>query len=129
MHCIRSDLGQVIINMVTNAAHAIADQIAGTSERGRIHISTQFDDVTRQARIVIEDNGTGIPDTVRHRIFDPFFTTKPVGRGTGQGLSISHSIVVDRYGGTIQCEPVHPHGTRFIISLPEQPATHPQTRG
>jgi len=126
---IRSDLGQVVINLVTNAAHAIAAQFNGTGERGHILVSTMFDERTRQARLVIEDNGTGVPEHLRHRIFDPFFTTKPVGQGTGQGLSISHSIVVDRHGGSIHCEPVMPHGTRFVISLPEQAASQSMQRG
>ena len=66
----------------------------------------------------VGDTGTGIPEAIRHRIFDPFFTTKAVGRGTGQGLAIARSIVVDKHGGTITFETEIGKGTTFIVRLP-----------
>lgn len=126
---IRGDLGQVIINMITNAAHAITEQFKSSGERGLIRVSTTHIDESRHTQIIIEDNGTGIPDAIRHRIFDPFFTTKPVGQGTGQGLSICHSIVVDRHGGSMRVEQVSPHGTRFVITLPDHPPEKTDPRG
>ena len=68
--------------------------------------------------IIIHDNGPGIPESVRDRIFDPFFTTKAIGKGTGMGLSISHSIIVERHKGSIVCESNAVDGTTFKIQLP-----------
>src|SRR5206468_2541151 len=73
------------------------------------------------AEIRIADTGTGIPEKIRNRMFEPFFTTKPVGKGTGQGLAISRSVVVDRHGGTIVFETEVGKGTTFIIRLPITP--------
>lgn len=71
-----------------------------------------------EVAIRIADNGTGIPEHVQAKVFDPFFATKAVGRGTGQGLSISRSIVVDAHGGTLSFETECGRGTAFIIRLP-----------
>lgn len=111
-----SDLNQVFLNLIVNAAHAIAEAQAADSRAGRIRLSSfiEGDD----AVITIEDNGNGIPEDIRHRIFDPFFTTKEVGKGTGQGLSISRSIVVERHGGTLSYDSTPGRGTCFSIRLP-----------
>ncbi|HEX4378321.1 MAG TPA: ATP-binding protein, partial [Steroidobacteraceae bacterium] len=69
-------------------------------------------------RVSVSDTGAGIPDTIRHRVFEPFFTTKDVGRGTGQGLAISHNIIVQRHGGSIDFESVVGKGTVFHLRLP-----------
>jgi two-component system NtrC family sensor kinase len=112
--CNVSDLNQVFLNLIVNAAHAIEDG-AGGGEMGTIRIETALDgDV---AVIRISDSGCGIPPEIRTRIFDPFFTTKDVGRGTGQGLAIARSIVVDKHGGTLACESEVGHGTTFVIRL------------
>jgi signal transduction histidine kinase len=66
----------------------------------------------------VHDTGPGIPENIRSRIFDPFFTTKKVGKGTGQGLTISHSVIVDKHGGTIHFDTEMGKGTTFIIRLP-----------
>lgn len=117
--CVRGDIGQVVINLLTNAAHAIAERIGDSHVPGHIRIRTSRDG--DMVQLCVEDDGCGIPEAVRERIYDPFFTTKAVGKGTGQGLAISRSLVVERHGGSIHCEPVRPHGTRFIIRLPLQP--------
>ena len=70
------------------------------------------------AEIRIQDTGSGIPKNVRTRVFDPFFTTKEIGKGTGQGLSIARSVVVDKHGGSIHFETEEGKGTTFIIRLP-----------
>ena len=111
--CYESDLGQVIINLIVNAAHAIEDRNAG---RGRLGIETRVDGT--DIVVAISDTGGGIPRDVQARIFDPFFTTKQIGRGTGQGLSISRAIVVDRHGGTLTFETQEHVGTTFFIRLP-----------
>jgi signal transduction histidine kinase len=69
-------------------------------------------------RVEVHDTGCGIPDAIRDRIFDPFFTTKEVGSGTGQGLAIAHSVVVDKHGGTLTFDSTVGKGTVFTIRLP-----------
>jgi PAS domain S-box-containing protein len=110
--CSVSELNQVFLNLVVNAAHAIAD----SGKRGVIGIRSWLDDGA--AVIVIADTGVGIEPDLRERIFDPFFTTKAVGRGTGQGLAISRSIVVDKHGGSLTVDSDVGRGTAFTIRLP-----------
>ena len=114
--CHGGELNQVFLNLVVNAAHAIGDVVAGTDRRGTIRIRTrrEGEDVV----IEIGDTGTGIPAAVRERIFEPFFTTKEVGRGTGQGLAISRSVVVDKHGGSLTFVTETGRGTTFIIRMP-----------
>jgi signal transduction histidine kinase len=83
---------------------------------GTIRISTRRED--KWAKIYISDTGCGIPEEIRHKIFDLFFTTKEPGKGTGQGLAISHSVVVEKHKGTIALESREGKGTTFIVSLP-----------
>ena len=113
--CDLSALNQVILNLVVNAAQAIA---AAPRSRGagRIRIVTRR--LAEEAEIVMEDNGPGVPAEIRHRIFDPFFTTKDVGKGTGQGLAIAHRIVNRQHGGTLTVEQGALGGARFVIRLP-----------
>jgi signal transduction histidine kinase len=68
--------------------------------------------------ISIADNGSGIPESLKHRLFDPFFTTKPIGKGTGLGLSISYQIVKGRHSGCLKCSSVPGLGTEFVITIP-----------
>ena len=115
--CLPGELNQVILNMIINAAHAIADVVGdGSKGKGTITVSTRHDG--NWAEIRVRDTGTGIPENIRSRIFDPFFTTKKVGKGTGQGLAISHSVIVDKHGGTIHFDTEMGKGTTFIIRLP-----------
>lgn len=116
--CLSDELGQVILNMVVNAAHAIAEQLGGNLEgrKGKITLVTRQDEEWVELRI--SDTGAGIPEAIRARIFDPFFTTKEVGKGTGQGLAIVHDVVVDKHQGTISVESEVGVGTTFIIRLP-----------
>jgi signal transduction histidine kinase len=114
---LRNEFSQVLLNLIVNAAHAIAASLpAGSSDKGKIVISTKA--VGPQVEIRIKDSGTGIPEAVRPRIFEPFFTTKEVGKGTGQGLAIAYSVVVDKHGGSISFETEEGRGTTFIIALP-----------
>jgi len=107
----------VILNLIVNAAHAIADTVQnGSATKGIITISTRHSGNWLEIRIA--DTGPGIPEKIRTRIFDPFFTTKAVGKGTGQGLAIAHSVVVDKHGGTITFDTEIGRGTTFIIGLP-----------
>ncbi len=115
------DIGQVILNLIINGAHAIADVVKETGGKGSIRIeSRQQDD---EIIITVTDTGGGIPDSVRNRIFDPFFTTKEVGRGSGQGLAISRSIIHEKHQGTLSFTSTTGQGTSFSIHLPmETPA-------
>jgi PAS domain S-box-containing protein len=113
--CNVSDLNQVFLNLIVNAAHAIADAQAEGDEKGRIRIRTAHDG--ESAVISISDSGCGIPAEIRSRIFDPFFTTKSVGRGSGQGLAIARAIV-ERHRGTLEFDTEPGSGTTFTIRLP-----------
>lgn len=115
--CHIGDLNQVFLNMIVNAAHAISDGVAESGEMGRIEIRTSAVNADL-VRIEIADTGCGIPPAVRDRIYEPFFTTKEVGRGSGQGLAIARSIVVDKHNGSLSCESEEGRGTTFVISLP-----------
>ena len=113
---LRGELNQALLNLILNAAHAIADVVGSTTQKGTITIST-----SRQgnwAQIVISDTGTGIPESIRSRIFEPFFTTKPVGKGTGQGLTLAHAVVVKQHQGRIWFESSVGKGTSFFMQLP-----------
>jgi PAS domain S-box-containing protein len=113
--CNVGELNQVFLNLIINAAHAIAD--AGKDvNSGEIRISTAVagDSVV----IRIGDNGCGVPAENLDKIYDPFFTTKEVGRGSGQGLALSHAIVVDKHGGDISVESRVGVGTEFTVRLP-----------
>jgi two-component system NtrC family sensor kinase len=114
--CHIAEMNQVFLNLLVNAAHAIQEVNQGTQKLGKIVIRTR--QVDGSALITISDTGCGIPPNIKARVFDPFFTTKAVGRGTGQGLAISRSIVVEKHGGTIKFEPNGEQGTTFIVTLP-----------
>jgi signal transduction histidine kinase len=115
--CLPAEFNQVILNLIVNAAHAIADALPkGSLGKGKITVETHK--LPTCAEIRIADTGTGIPEAIRNRIFDPFFTTKEIGKGTGQGLSIARSVVVDKHGGSIRFETEEGKGTTFILCLP-----------
>jgi len=115
--CLPGEFNQVILNLIVNAAHAIADVLPKNgSGLGKITVQTR--NFPEWAEIRIQDTGSGIPEKVQSRIFDPFFTTKEIGKGTGQGLAIARSVVVDKHGGSIHFETKEGKGTTFIIRLP-----------
>ena len=115
--CYVGEFNQVILNLVINAAHAIGEVVGdGDGGKGKIEVSTRRDGEWVEVRV--KDTGGGIPEEIRERVFDPFFTTKGVGKGTGQGLAIARSVVVDKHGGEIDFESEVGKGTTFIIRLP-----------
>jgi signal transduction histidine kinase len=115
--CQPGEFNQVILNLIVNAAHAIADKLGkDSSEQGKIKIQTR--DSPEWVEIRVQDTGSGIPANAQPRVFDPFFTTKEIGKGTGQGLAIARSVVVDKQGGTIHFETDEGEGTTFVIRLP-----------
>jgi len=123
--CLPGEFNQVILNLIVNAAHAIGDRAKdGIEKKGKITVETGR--CPTGVEIRIGDTGTGIPLDVREKIFDPFFTTKEIGKGTGQGLAIARSIIVDKHEGSIHFESVLGEGTTFIIRLPyHEPALSP----
>ncbi|MBI5295768.1 MAG: PAS domain S-box protein [Chloroflexi bacterium] len=112
------DFNQVMLNLLVNAAHAIADQRkrSGDDALGCIRVTTVRDEAMAVVRV--SDDGCGMSPAVQARIFEPFFTTKEVGRGTGQGLALARALVVKKLGGTISFESTEGVGTTFIIRLP-----------
>ncbi len=110
--CHAHELGQVFLNLIVNAAHAMEKP---DSARGRLAITSRVDGT--DVVISIADSGAGIPAEIRDRIFDPFFTTKEVGRGTGQGLAIVRAIV-ERHGGNLTLDSTVGVGTTFHVRLP-----------
>lgn len=115
--CLPGEFNQAMLNLIVNSAHAIADlKDRGPSGKGRITITTR--NLGDRVEIRLQDTGTGIPTNVAHKIFDPFFTTKEVGKGTGQGLAITRTIIVNKHGGTIDFESEVGKGTTFILCLP-----------
>lgn len=115
--CVPGELNEVFLNLVLNAAQAIADAVGNRPEvKGRITIQTRG--TTAGVEIRVRDSGTGIPEGIRHRVFDPFFTTREPGKGIGQGLAIAHAIVVQQHRGTITFDTETGRGTTFTVRLP-----------
>jgi len=115
--CIPDEINQVILNLIINAVHAIQLVVEKDSgAKGKIIIETKPN--TNSVELRISDTGTGIKQENLSKIFDPFFTTKEVGKGTGQGLSIAHDIIVNNHKGSISVESVYGKGATFIIQLP-----------
>jgi PAS domain S-box-containing protein len=121
VECYPTSLNQVLLNLIINSAHAIEES---QTDMGLIRISTRkLDDMID---IQIQDNGAGIPKQLQDKVFNLFFTTKPVSKGTGQGLSLAHSIIVDKHQGKLFFESEAGLGTTFHIQLPlNPPSPHP----
>jgi signal transduction histidine kinase len=116
IYCHRGQMGQVFINLLMNAVHAI--KAAKDHEMGTLTLTTWLDTEFQQVCTRISDDGCGIPAEVLPFIFNPFYTTKAVGEGTGLGLSISYDIIVNKHNGTIHVESTVGKGTQFTIRLP-----------
>lgn len=115
--CLAGEFNQVILNLLINAAHAIADALGDRSSgKGVITVITKCDGDWAEVRI--QDTGAGVPENIRARIFEPFFTTKEVGKGTGQGLALAHAVIVKKHGGKIWFESETGKGTTFFLRLP-----------
>ncbi len=112
--CYPSDIHQVLLNLIVNAAHALGE--TGDGRIGEIKVTTRLDGPWAEIRIA--DDGPGVPKALRDRIFDPFFTTKAVGKGTGQGLSICQDIIVKKHGGKLFLDETVAVGASFVVRLP-----------
>jgi two-component system NtrC family sensor kinase len=113
--CHAGDMSQAFLNIIVNAAHAITDVSKQRAKMGKVRVSTvqEGNDVL----VTIQDDGGGIPESIRGKIFDPFFTTKEVGRGTGQGLAIAHALI-EKHRGTLTFESEIGVGTSFHVRVP-----------
>ncbi len=116
--CLADEMGQVFLNLIVNAAHAIGEKLGDNPDSGKGIISIKTVQEHDFVVVTVSDTGAGIPEEVREKIFEPFFTTKEVGRGTGQGLAIARNVMVEKHGGDIDFETVPGQGTTFIIKLP-----------
>jgi len=112
------EIGRVLLNLINNAFYAVYER----AKQGEPHYQPKVRVTTKTSdnhlEIRVQDNGNGIPDTIKSKIFQPFFTTKPTGEGTGLGLSLAYDIVTKGHGGTMEVESVEGEGTEFVISLP-----------
>lgn len=114
-----AELSQVFLNLIINAADAIGEVTNnGSSGMGKIEVATRFDE--QHVFIEIRDDGPGMSDEVKTKAFEPFFTTKEVGKGTGQGLSITYDVVTKLHGGTVEIHSDLGEGTLFTLCLPRQ---------
>lgn len=114
VQCRGDEINQVLLNIIVNAAQAIAG--GEKKEKGKIRIKTWADDA--HVYCEISDNGPGVPEALQARIFDPFFTTKETGRGTGLGLSISYDIMVNKHKGALSVVSQKGSGSTFLLKLP-----------
>ncbi len=121
--CLKDELGQVILNLVINAAHSISAKNENNTANNdtsqltdTILISTALKETS--VEIAIKDSGTGIPEEISSRVFDPFFTTKEVGSGSGQGLAICRDVIENKHDGSLRFETEANNGTTFFIKLP-----------
>ncbi len=114
--CNIGEIQQVLLNLIVNAGHAVAERVGKSGRKGNIRVATREE--AADIVVTVADDGVGIPEDLRQRIFEPFFTTKPVGKGSGQGLSIARSLVVDRHGGQLTFESTPDRGTTFTMRLP-----------
>ncbi|MEH2050153.1 MASE1 domain-containing protein [Nostoc sp.] len=123
IECNAGSLNQVFMNLLNNAVDGLEESNQGRSfpdilaNPNTIWIKTRQID-TNQVKIIISDNGIGIPKEIRSKLFDPFFTTKPVGKGTGLGLFMSYQIVTQKHSGNLWCESTVGKGTKFVIEIP-----------
>ena len=117
VECFAGELNQVFMNILGNAIDALVQLDNQQCPTPTIRIRTEVKDTS--AIVSIADNGLGMSESVRVRVFDPFFTTKPVGSGTGLGLSVSHSIIVQKHGGKLTCiSSALRQGAEFVLEIP-----------
>jgi signal transduction histidine kinase len=115
--CLATEVSQVLLNLLVNAAHAVSEKFT-SGNKGRIRVSIGADESF--AILKIEDSGGGIPVEIRDRVFEPFFTTKAMGKGTGQGLAIAKAVVEQHHHGVLDLQDSDLGGAQFIIKLPLQ---------
>ncbi len=118
--CLVAEFNQVVLNLIVNAADALGDAVTcqdTAPRKAMIFVRSRVTTDGKFAEVTVADNGPGIPEAVQVRIFEPFFTTKPLGKGTGQGLTLSRDVIVNKHGGTLTFKS-STEGTTFTIRLP-----------
>lgn len=115
---IPQDMGRVLLNLFTNAFYAVQQRQKQTNGNYHPTVTVSTRCANGHAVITVQDNGTGMPESVQQKIFQPFFTTKPTGEGTGLGLSMAYDIVTKGHNGEISVESTEGEGTKFSITLP-----------
>jgi len=121
VECYPGQLNQVFMNLLANAIDALDDSAeANNQSRGEITLKTSTFERAREqwVEVSVSDTGGGIPEDIQPHIFDAFYTTKPVGKGTGMGLSISHTIITKKHEGLLSCRSQRGEGTEFVIQIP-----------
>jgi signal transduction histidine kinase/ligand-binding sensor domain-containing protein len=118
VNIISQDIGRVLLNLFTNSFYAVMQKKKNAGEKYDPVISAKTLKEHGKVKIIIEDNGTGIPQKVIDKIFQPFFTTKPTGEGTGLGLSMSYEIITKAHNGELEVETKEGEFARFTIILP-----------
>jgi signal transduction histidine kinase len=113
-----NEIGQVLLNLLVNAAHTITEKLSRNPDGDPCRITIKTGVIDSSVIISIADTGCGIPEQIRTKVFDPFFTTKTVGQGTGQGLAIAYDVVTRKHKGSLDFETVLGEGTTFTIKLP-----------
>ncbi len=116
IRCSAAEIQQVILNLLRNACQAFNNEEYGPPLNPTISLRIFVDQ--HHVRLVVSDNGPGMPEHIRRHIFEPFFTTKEVGKGTGLGLSVTYFIITEHHDGTIEVKSEPGQGTQFIITLP-----------
>jgi signal transduction histidine kinase len=118
VEAVSQDIGRVLLNLFTNAFHAVRQRQQRAEPGYAPTVSVRTQRVGDEVEVRVRDNGTGIPDAVGQKIFQPFFTTKPAGEGTGLGLSLAHDIITQGHGGTLTVASQEGNGTEFTVRLP-----------
>jgi signal transduction histidine kinase len=118
VEAVPQELGRVLLNLFNNAFYAVSEKQKQHPNGYQPIVSVSTKRKNGQIEILVRDNGTGIPDTVKHKIFQPFFTTKPTGEGTGLGLSLAYDIITKGHGGTLAVSNQEGEGTEFVMTLP-----------
>ncbi len=118
VHLVPQDIGRVLLNLITNAFHAVSERKQNEPEGFEPTVWVKTSKTSNGVELSVRDNGGGIPESIRDKIFQPFFTTKPTGEGTGLGLSMSYDIVTKGHGGELTFADADPEGTEFRINIP-----------
>lgn len=116
--CLADEMGQALLNILINAAHAIEQRMKTNPDSSKGHITLRTRREEEDVVISIADDGCGMEPEILGRIFDPFFTTKGVGKGTGQGLAITHDVITKKHAGTIRVQSRKGEGSCFTLRLP-----------
>ncbi len=119
INIVPQDIGRVVLNLLTNAFYAVNEKKKQRPEDYEPSVSIRTKKIGNKVEIRVEDNGNGMPESVKDKIFQPFFTTKPTGQGTGLGLSMSYDIVTKGHGGTLKLETKNGEGSTFIVEVPD----------